>query len=73
MSFAGSAWRLGHHMDLPFTTVTDIMKLKVPMLDNNKKTAELRLRDICFITTDIIIMLSHSRKKESCKSVSRKK
>ena len=49
------------------------MKPKVPMLDSNKKTVELLLKDIFFITTDITIMLSHSKKKENFKNVFRKK
>ena len=49
------------------------MKPKVPMLDNSKKIVELLSKDIYFITTDITIMLSHSKKKENFKNVFRKK
>lgn len=73
MNFVGSVSQHGHHTDQHFTIVTDIMKLKVLMLDSNKKTVELLLKDIFFIITDIIIMLNHSRKKENFKNVSRKK
>merc|ERR1719284_2355288 len=73
MNFVGSVSQHGHHTDQHFTIVTDIMKLKVLMLDSNKKTVELLLKDIFFIITDIIIMLNHSKKEGKLQKCVQKK